>query len=451
MDLFFSSNGLKKENVVGKMKISSYLMKKWLTICSLPNKYQKYHSLNKISFNLQLQHIPNSCATHALLSVLLNCDRTNVKLGSHLERLLDFTRGMTPDEKGYCIGNMPQLAKVHNSHARREPPRFNDKQAMQVASGKSAEAFHFVSYVPIKGRLYELDGLKPAPIDHGRWDSKEEWTEKFQRVIKERLGMTRSTANGNSEPYKDIRFNLMAVVPDKCQQLKRRIQKLKMNKRLVLEALEKKVRQRSSQSPSPVTGRTRHRQKQAAAERQAEDAAIAAALNDSHTSISPNTSGSTETASEASSTFNSPTRPSTPHSIRKHFSEDDCVQNLLNSHTNPNCQTSPSGAFKATPKELLGLLSRLESEITQAEDALVDHTERIRKYEIDDNRRKHNYDGFLSSFLSFLAEEGHLARLIRQATTNSSAGNPRRNLKKTQKRSVSKNTGASKRRKKKKV
>jgi len=30
------------------------------------------------------------------------------------------------------------------------------------------EAFHFVSYVPISGRLFELDGLKPYPIDHGR-------------------------------------------------------------------------------------------------------------------------------------------------------------------------------------------------------------------------------------------------------------------------------------------
>lgn len=30
------------------------------------------------------------------------------------------------------------------------------------------EAFHFVSYVPIKGRLFELDGLKVYPIDHGK-------------------------------------------------------------------------------------------------------------------------------------------------------------------------------------------------------------------------------------------------------------------------------------------
>lgn len=33
---------------------------------------------------------------------------------------------------------------------------------------RTMEAFHFVSYVPIKGRLFELDGLKVYPIDHGK-------------------------------------------------------------------------------------------------------------------------------------------------------------------------------------------------------------------------------------------------------------------------------------------
>ena len=57
---------------------------------------------------------------------------------------------------------------------------------------RTGEAFHFVSYVPINGRLFELDGLKPYPIDHGPWADVEEWTEKFRRVIKERLGMATS-------------------------------------------------------------------------------------------------------------------------------------------------------------------------------------------------------------------------------------------------------------------
>ena len=62
------------------------------------------------------QIIPNSCATHALLSVLLNSNK--VHLGETLTRVKDFTKHMRPEDKGYAIGNMPDLARAHNSHAR---------------------------------------------------------------------------------------------------------------------------------------------------------------------------------------------------------------------------------------------------------------------------------------------------------------------------------------------
>jgi hypothetical protein len=44
----------------------------------------------------------------------------------------------------------------------------------------TGEAFHFVSYVPINGRLFELDGLKKFPIDHGPIPQGENWTEKLR-------------------------------------------------------------------------------------------------------------------------------------------------------------------------------------------------------------------------------------------------------------------------------
>lgn len=42
----------------------------------------------------------------------------------------------------------------------------------------------------------------------------------------------------SSEPYHDIRFNLMAVVPDKRQLLEHKLLTLKTNRKIVLEALQ---------------------------------------------------------------------------------------------------------------------------------------------------------------------------------------------------------------------
>ncbi|XP_072522589.1 ubiquitin carboxyl-terminal hydrolase BAP1 [Salminus brasiliensis] len=188
--------------------------------------------VNDMFFAHQL--IPNSCATHALLSVLLNC--SGVELGITLSRMKAFTKGFNPESKGYAIGNAPELAKAHNSHARPEPRHLPEKQN-GISAVRTMEAFHFVSYVPIKDRLFELDGLKAYPIDHGPWGEEEEWTDKARRVIMERIGL--ATAG---EPYHDIRFNLMAVVPDRRMKYESRLEVLKRNRQIVLEGLQQAIR-----------------------------------------------------------------------------------------------------------------------------------------------------------------------------------------------------------------
>ena len=49
------------------------------------------------------------------------------------------------------------------------------------------------------------------------------------------------------EPYHDIRFALMAVVPDRRQVMQRRLRTLKTNRSVVVEALKQLVEQNQAQ------------------------------------------------------------------------------------------------------------------------------------------------------------------------------------------------------------
>jgi Ubiquitin carboxyl-terminal hydrolase, family 1 len=193
--------------------------------------------VNSIFFAHQI--VPNSCATHALLSILLNC--SNIDLGSTLTRMKNHTIDMTPENKGYAIGNTPELAFAHNSHAMPQARRRHERIAGATTSSRigiptsraACEAFHFISFVPINGHLFELDGLKPFPMDHGTWNQDEDWTDKFRRVITNRIEIS----NGEQ----DIRFNLMAVVPDRRISISHKLKILRRNKEIVEEALVKLV------------------------------------------------------------------------------------------------------------------------------------------------------------------------------------------------------------------
>ena len=172
------------------------------------------------------QIIPNSCASHALLSVLLNS--TNVSLGPVLDDLKSFSKGLDPESKGQAIGKYPHLARTHDNHAKPNRLKPLAKGQMVVSSTSTQEAFHYSSFVPISGRLYEMDGLKPYPVDHGEWTEAERWTALFQHIIQRRLNQS-----------KDICFNLMAVVRDPLQDLVRTVERHQQELRLTLTALSR--------------------------------------------------------------------------------------------------------------------------------------------------------------------------------------------------------------------
>lgn len=158
------------------------------------------------------QVINNACATQAILSVLLNCKHTDLKLGSTLADLKEFCMSFDPLDKGLALSNAGQIRSVHNSFARQTLFELDNKKA-----NKDEDVFHFVGYVPIDGRLYELDGLKDGPIDLGAVGADQDWLNVVRPIIEKRM-----------EKYSEgeIHFNLMAIVSDRQLIYQRKIDQI---------------------------------------------------------------------------------------------------------------------------------------------------------------------------------------------------------------------------------
>lgn len=358
------------------------------------------------------QIIPNSCATHALLSILLNCE--DVRLGLTLSKLKEFSSGMSPADKGNAIGNMVELAKCHNSHARPERRKLPDKNSANsagVSTVRAGEAFHFVSYVPVNGHLVELDGLKPYPIDHGPWGETEHWTEKFRNVISERIGMSTG-----SEPYHDIRFSLMAVVADKRIAYEEKLSTLRMNRMIVYEAIKQILIDRRAQEAG--SDRSVKREKD-------DDEKDSKDVLESDEDLSPEEVNNLikEAQGKQEAKVKVEEEPSGGRRGKKSRGggggggAKGKKEVETKDEKKPTIEhDSPSSSF--APKDLAdltALLRELESEISTCEQNLKDEVEKRRKYRIDHQRRTHDYDSFIFTFLTMLAEQGLLAPLVEQS------------------------------------
>lgn len=150
------------------------------------------------------QMITNACATQAILSIVLNA--TTVDSGPILSNLRQFCTGMDATTIGLAISNSPQIRDAHNSFA--PPTHFSIDEETQ----EKEDAFHFVSYVPVNGRVYELDGLQAGPRDHG--PIADSWVDVAVQALSERVGTFAAS---------EIRFNLMAITDDIADKLNVRI------------------------------------------------------------------------------------------------------------------------------------------------------------------------------------------------------------------------------------
>ncbi|XP_055844561.1 ubiquitin carboxyl-terminal hydrolase isozyme L5 [Episyrphus balteatus] len=179
----------------------------------------------KIFFAKQV--INNACATQAILSILLNCHDEDIKLGDTLTNFKEFCQCFDPYNKGLTLSNASQIRTVHNSFARQTLFELDSKN-----QNKDEDVFHFIGYIPIDGRLYELDGLKEGPIDLGAIETSQNWIDVVRPIIEKRM---QKYSEG------EIHFNLMAIVSDRQMIYQKQIDKLLNDSENAMETDDKQT------------------------------------------------------------------------------------------------------------------------------------------------------------------------------------------------------------------
>ncbi|XP_075991332.1 ubiquitin carboxy-terminal hydrolase L5 [Anticarsia gemmatalis] len=173
--------------------------------------------LDKIFFAKQV--INNACATQAVVSLLLNCEHPDVELGEELSKLKEFSMSFDPRMRGLTLSNSQTIRTAHNSMAQQTLFEFDPK-----TGAKDEDAYHFIGYMPIDGRLYELDGLREGPIDHGPIAPDQDWLDAVRPIITKRI---------NRYTDDEIHFNLMALVSDRKMIYQRQLEELLSASRLL--------------------------------------------------------------------------------------------------------------------------------------------------------------------------------------------------------------------------
>eukprot|EP00934_Nitzschia_sp_Nitz4_P001614 Nitzschia sp. Nitz4//scaffold146_size56529//18190//19257//NITZ4_006573-RA/size56529-processed-gene-0.50-mRNA-1//1//CDS//3329536626//1614//frame0 len=168
------------------------------------------------------QTTTNACATHAILSVIMNAQ--DLELGPLLTDFKEFTATFPPPLKGISVGSSEAIKKVHNALGRMSSKLSDGKMRMSKTEG---EAFHFVAYVPVNGVVYELDGLQKGPVVVGEYDvpmtnnSEDDdngGTDNPSSNLSTNLAwmaLARTAIQERMNSGSTIQYNLMAVIQDK--------------------------------------------------------------------------------------------------------------------------------------------------------------------------------------------------------------------------------------------
>lgn len=150
------------------------------------------------------------------MHILLNSP--GVELGEVLENFKSFSHELPLDLRGLCLSNSLEIRQIHNEFGNLTGLLAfgdDDDEAEEKKKENLKDPFHFVAFIQKNGQIFELDGLKEFPILHDVAEIEgQNWQKSVLEIIKKRVDSG------------EIRFNLMAVCPDRRESLKSEIANL---------------------------------------------------------------------------------------------------------------------------------------------------------------------------------------------------------------------------------
>ena len=122
------------------------------------------------------QYIGNACGTIGLLHAVANAkDAITIEKDSFLDRFLSGKESMDADSIGHALEEDDELEEGH-------------VEASEAGQSSAADAEdtnnHFVCFSCVDGSIYELDGRKDSPINHGP-STKETFLEDVCKVMRQ--------------------------------------------------------------------------------------------------------------------------------------------------------------------------------------------------------------------------------------------------------------------------
>ena len=137
------------------------------------------------------QTVGNACGTVGIIHSIANNPAVNV--GGALSAFLTRTKNMSAEDRAKALEDDPMIAQCHSASAAEG----------QTAAVDEDVALHFVALVHVDGCLYELDGRKPFPINHGATDA--------NRFLSDAAGVCKKFMERDPDV---LQFNIIALAKD---------------------------------------------------------------------------------------------------------------------------------------------------------------------------------------------------------------------------------------------